>query len=148
MEDMLTAGIDAMKYPARSTEGKEPNCNSDLADTAERLGLSAVAAVCPTCEHRADCLQRGYLAQLDAVKSVSVAIATHQRAVFNGFDKLAEGRSEFIAVHEDAANIVCPDAVISETDLQRARASSAACSTIRRGSTGWGNRPVETRTAC
>lgn len=47
-------------------------------------------------------------------------IATHQRAVFNGIDRLAEGRSEFIAVHEDAANTVCPDAVVSETDLQRA----------------------------
>ena len=117
---MLKAGIDARAYPARSTKGKEPNCRNELADTSERLGLSAVAAVCPTCEHRADCLQRGYLAQLDAVKSVPVAIATHQRAVFNGIDKLAEGRSEFIAVHEDAANIVCPDAVISEADLQRA----------------------------
>ncbi len=117
---MLKAGIDARAYPARSTKGKEPNCRNELADTSERLGLSAVAAVCPTCEHRADCLQRGYLAQLDAVKSVPVAIATHQRAVFNGIDKLAEGRSEFIAVHEDAANIVCPDAVVSEADLQRA----------------------------
>ena len=117
---MLNAGINAMKYPARSTEGKEPNCQNSLADTAETLGLSAVAAVCPSCDHRAECLRYGYLGQLDAVKSASVAIATHARAVFNGFDKLAEGRSEYIAVHEDAANTICPYVVVAEADLQQA----------------------------
>lgn len=112
--DMQAAGINAMKYPARSTEGKEPNCQNRLADTAEQFGLSAVAAVCPTCDHRAECLWCGYLAELDAVKSATVAIATHARTVFNGFDKLAEGRGEFIAVHEDAANTICPDALVAE----------------------------------
>ncbi len=120
VEDMLTAGIDAMKYPARSTEGKSVNCWNQRADVSERLGLSAVAAVCPSCAKRAECLQRGYLSELVAVKSAAVAIATHARAVYNGFDKLAEGRGEFISVHEDVANTVCPDAVVSEADLQLA----------------------------
>jgi hypothetical protein len=120
VEDMLKAGIDAKKYPARSTAGKSVNCWSDRADTSEQLGLSAVAAVCPTCELRAKCLQSGYLAEMDAVKSAPVAVATHSRAIYSGFDKLAEGRNDFISVHEDAANIVCPDAAISEVDLQRA----------------------------
>ena len=122
VEDMLSAGIDAMKYPARSTESKQPNCGNKLADVAERLGLSAVAAVCPSCEQRAECLQLGYLGELAAVKSVSVAVATHARAVFNGFDKLAESRGEFISVQEDAANTICPDAVVTEADLQQAAA--------------------------
>lgn len=122
VENMLTANIDAMKYPARSTEGKQPNCGNKLADVSVRLGLSAVAAVCPSCEQRAECLQRGYLGELAAVKSVSVAVATHARAVFNGFDKLAESRGEFISVHEDAANTICPDAVVTEADLKQAAA--------------------------
>ncbi len=121
VDDMLTAGINAMKYPARSTEGEYVNCRNKLADDAERLGLSAVAAVCRSCEQRAECQQLGYLAELAAVKSAAVAVATHQRAVFTGFDKLAEGRGEFISVHEDGANTVCPDAVISEVDLQLAK---------------------------
>ena len=119
-KDMQAASIDAMKYPARKTSGKYQNCQNTLADTAEQLGLSAVAAVCPTCDHRAECLRTGYLGELDAVKSASVAIATHSRAIFNRFDKLAEGRGEYIAVHEDSANTVCPDVVLSEMDLQRA----------------------------
>jgi len=121
VEDMLSARIDAMKYPARSTAGKQPNCKNNLADVAEQMGLSAVAAVCRTCEHRANCLQSGYLGELDAVKSASVAVATHARAIFNGFDKLAEARNDFISVHEDAASTVCPDAAISEVGLQLAK---------------------------
>lgn len=114
---MLEAGIDVMKYPGRSTE-IGGNCQNKLADKAEELGLSAVAAVCRTCEHREHCLQFGYLADLNAVKSVDVAIATHARAIFNGFGKLSDGRTEFLSVHEDAANTVCPDAAVSEGDLQ------------------------------
>lgn len=121
VEDMLKARIDAMKYPARSTAGKQPNCKNNLADVAEQFGLSAVAAVCPSCEQKAECLQLGYLAELAAVKSVAVAVATHARAVFNGFDKLSEGRGDFISVHEDAANTVCPDAALSEVGLQLAK---------------------------
>ena len=122
VKDMLKAGIDSMKFPARSTDGKPPNCGNKLADVAERLGLSAVAAVCPSCEQRAECLQLGYLGELAAVKSVSVAVATHARAVFNGFDKLAESRGEFISVQEDAASTICPDAVVTAADLQQAAA--------------------------
>ena len=120
VEDMHKAGIDAMKYPARSTDGKFVNCWNDLADTAERLGLSAVAAVCPGCSHLAQCLQHGYRAELSAVKSASVAVATHARATFTGFDKLAEGRGEFVAVHEDTSNTICPDATVLVADLQLA----------------------------
>ena len=65
-------------------------------------------------------MQSGYLAELDAVKSAAVAVATHARATFTGFGKLAEGRSEFVSVHEDVANTICPVANVSENDLQQA----------------------------
>ena len=117
-EAMNQSGIDAKAYPGRLTKGKNSNCWNELADTSERLGLSAVAAVCRTCGHRKECLQSGYLAELAVARAAAVAIATHARAVYNGLDKLAEGRNEFVSVHEDAANIVCPDAAISEIDLQ------------------------------
>lgn len=119
-EAMMQAGIDAKAYPGRLTKGEDTNCWNELADTSEQLGLSAVAAVCRTCGYREKCLQSGYLAELAAAKAAAVAIATHARAVYNGLDKLAEGRNEFVSVHEDAANIVCPDVAISEIDLQRA----------------------------
>ena len=103
-EDMQTAGVIAMKFPARSTEGKFPNCLSQLADISEKLGLSVIAAVCPSCGNRAECLKTGYLGQLDAVKHAAVAIATHQRAVFQGIGGLAEGRGEFIAKYFDGSD--------------------------------------------
>lgn len=52
------------------------------------------------------------------MKSATVAIATHARAIFNGLDKLSEGRTEFLSIHEDAANTICPDAAVSDWDLQ------------------------------
>ena len=51
------------------------------------------------------------------MKSARVAIATHARAIFNGLGKLADGRGDYISIHEDAANIVCPHAVVLESDL-------------------------------
>jgi hypothetical protein len=120
VDAMKGAGINAMKYPARSTGEKNHNCDNDMADTAEGLGLSVVAAVCPSCQIRAQCLVSGYLAQLAAVKLADVAIATHARAVFNGLGKLSEGRTEFLSIHEDATNTICPDAAVSERDLQLA----------------------------
>lgn len=120
VEGMIEAGIDAMKFPARAIDGKSVNCWNDLADTAERLGLSAVAAVCPGCDHRSECLVVGYLAELTAVKSASVAVATHARATFTGFGKLAEGRGEFVAVHEETASTICPDTTVSVNDLRLA----------------------------
>lgn len=109
-----------MKYPARCTGEKNHNCDNDLADTAERFGLSAVAAVCPGCPHRAECLQTGYLCELARVKLADLAVATHARTVFTGFNKLTEGRGEFVSVHEEVANTLCPDSVVSIDDLQTA----------------------------
>lgn len=120
MDAMQEAGINAMKYPARSAGAKNHNCDNDMADTAEGLGLSAVAAVCPGCPYRKECLVSGYLAELAAMKLADVAVATHARTVFTGFPKLCEGRGEFVSVHEDVANTVCPDAIVSIDDLQKA----------------------------
>lgn len=119
-EDMQAAGLNAMKFPGRHTDGEEINCRNDSADAAERMGLSVLSAVCSVCPHRLNCSQFGYLGQLAAVKAASIAIATQQRSVYNGIDKLAEGRSEYIAIHEDAARVLCPDETVSMIDLEKA----------------------------
>ena len=117
---MLDADINAMAFPGRHTSGEGQNCWSELADKAESIGLSVVATVCPSCTERKTCQSLGYLAGLEAVKAADVAIATHARAIYNGLDRLAEGRGEFIAVHENAANTICPQAVASVGELQLA----------------------------
>ena len=122
-KSMLAAGIDAIKYPARSTEETEKktkNCWNGLADVCERVGLSVITAVCPSCSQREECLRCGYLEELARVKSAAVAIATHPRAIYNKLDRLADGRGELIAIHEDAANTVCPRVKVTEDDLQAA----------------------------
>ncbi len=117
-EDMQSAGIDARAYPGRFSSGPDQNCSNEEADEAESLGLSAVAAVCRTCPLKTECLKRGYLAELAATKNARVAISTHMRAVYTSLNELAEGREEYIAVHEDAAKVICPTAEALEADLR------------------------------
>lgn len=137
-DDMQSAGIDARAYPGRISSKKkrnrkdenasqadseqfssdvDVNCWNEEADEAESLGLSAVAAVCRTCRWETECLVRGYLAELAATKNARVAISTHMRAVYTRLNELAEGR-EYIAVHEDAAKVICPTAEALEADLR------------------------------
>ncbi len=123
---MRAAGIDSKKYPARITEaGERQNCWNPSADVAERLSLSAFAAVCVTCPFRPECEQSGYLAELKAVDDAAVAIATHARAIRTGFSQLmgdrefVSNRHQYVAVHEAAANLLRPNETVSESDLQR-----------------------------
>ncbi len=137
--DMQAAGINARAYPRRINSKKkqsrkndfdsqadseqlsaevDENCWNEEADEAESLGLSAVAAVCRTCRWETDCLKRGYLAELAATKNARVTISTHMRAVYTRLNELAEGREEYVAVHEDAAKVICPTAVALEADLR------------------------------
>lgn len=119
--DMQAAGINAMKYPGRLVDGDDINCwNGDVAKEAEAMGLSVVAAVCPLCHRRQDCSQYGYLAQIQAVNAADVAISTHARAIANGLNKLASGRSDFVAIHEDSIGVMCPEATLSIQDLESA----------------------------
>lgn len=123
---MRAAGIDAKKYPARiSDPDKVQNCWNPSADVAEKLSLSAFAAVCVTCPYRTDCEQTGYLAELKAVEGAAVVIATHARAIRTGFSQLmgdrefVSNRHQYVAVHEAAANLLRPTETVSETDLQQ-----------------------------
>lgn len=123
---MRAAGIDAKRYPARITKaGGDQNCWNESADVAERLSLSASAAVCVTCPHKSECEQSGYLAELKAVDAADVAIATHARARHMRFSSLmgdrefVSNRHQFVAVHEAAANLLRPTETVTENDLQR-----------------------------
>lgn len=118
-EDMQAAGLDALKYPGRRTDGEEINCWNPAADTAEAFGLSPMLAVCPYCRDAAKCVKFGYRGQIAAVSDAKVAIATHQRGVYNGIDKLAAGRS-YISIHEDSASVLCPDETVVLDDLKSA----------------------------
>lgn len=115
-KDMQAAGLDAKRFPGRLTEGDETNCWNPSADTAEEFGLSAVAAVCSGCPHRAKCINSGYLGQLVEVKQSAFIIATHARAKYTGIDKLASGR-EFVSIHEDCADVLCPDEALPIDDI-------------------------------
>jgi len=118
-KDMQAAKVDARKYPGRNTSGEETNCWNPTADFAEGLGLSVVSSVCSSCQERATCICVGYLSQIAATKGAKVAIATHQRGVFNGIDNLAGGRA-FISMHEDASQVLCPDETVSLNDVRAA----------------------------
>lgn len=123
---MQAAGIDAKRCPVRiSDPDKAQNCWNESADVAERLSLSAFAAVCVTCPHKSECEQSGYLAELKAVDGADVVIATHARAIHMRFSNLmgdrefVSNRHQFVAVHEAAADLLRPAETVNETDLQR-----------------------------
>ena len=106
-KELCNAGFDAVAYRGRFSKGEEQNCWNDDADDAEKMGLSVTAAVCPWCEHKTDCSNRGYLAATEAARLASVAIATHCRATHNGLESLAAKR-QYLAVHEDVLKVLLP----------------------------------------
>ena len=119
-EELRDAGINAVAYPRRLTQGNDPNCGNSDADIAEKVGLSVVAAVCPTCPERKRCSQSGYLKELKQASEATVAIATHSRAIFAGLANLSTGR-EYVAIHEDSLKVLRPNCSIIESDLRVAR---------------------------
>ncbi len=121
-KELTGAGINAVAYPGRLTQGDDQNCWNTDADTAEQVGLSAVAAVCPGCRERKRCSQWGYLKDLKQASDADVAIATHSRAIFAGLASLSMGR-EYVAIHEDSLNVLRPSCSVSENDLRTARDS-------------------------
>lgn len=113
------AGIDAKKYPVRSTvatEHREQNCWNDEADKAQNIGLPVVATICPTCKHKHECQLTGYLAQTYAAQGADVSLATHQRAATSGFADLISDR-QYTAVHENALDVLRPGLRLSVQDL-------------------------------
>lgn len=119
-KESIELGIDAVAYPGRLSEGEDQNCWNAEADVAEQFGLSAVAAVCPTCRERQRCSQSGYLNQLKQASEATVAIATHSRAIYAGLPSLAVGR-QYVAIHEDSLTVLRPSCSVTEHDLRVAR---------------------------
>lgn len=119
-KELQDAGIDAVAYPGRLTEGDDQNCWNSDADIAEKFGLSAVAAVCPACPERKRCSEWGYLKELKQASDATVAIATHNRAKYAGLASLSVGR-EFVAIHEDSLDVLRPACSVTESELRIAR---------------------------
>ena len=112
-------GIHALCYPSRTTTGTEhlsPNCWNSQADEAENMGFPVTKAVCPTCPEKRRCALQGYLGQLQAVKEADIAICTHKRAEYSGFEDLTAGR-HYISIHENPIDILRPKTAASEADL-------------------------------
>lgn len=124
-------GLDALVYPGRFTEGKaateageqaseqpaeEPNCWNCEADDAEAMGFPVVKTICPTCPQRQRCKLQGYLRQLIAVQKADVAICTHKRVEYSGFEDLCAGRP-YVSVHENPIDLLRPRCGSSVTDL-------------------------------
>jgi len=115
------AGIDAAAYPGRFSSGKKQNCWNADADAAESLGLSVVRSVChATCDHRRDCLERGYLGQVALANKARVAVATHARAIHSGLADLVDDR-DYVSLHEDAMDVLMPQQTIPAAMLESAR---------------------------
>lgn len=121
VKDCLSAGVDAAAFPGRFTGGEKQNCWNTAADAAQTLGFNAVAAICNAkCEHRGQCAQSGYLAEVEAATAARVAVGTHARALHTGLASLAKGR-DFIAVHEDCLDVLIPQMAVSARDLLAAQ---------------------------
>lgn len=134
--DMQEAGLNAVRIPGRRTSGNDSNCWNAWADSAESMGLCVVSAVCSGCSHRRLCLKNGYLGKLEAAKLAQVTIATHQRAVYSGFQELAADREGFISIHEDASGLLCPVETVPIGDLELAL--KVLCEIINRSDlSGW-----------
>lgn len=121
VSDCLASGLEAAAYPGRFSKGESQNCWNFQADAAERIGLCVVRAVCNAgCEHRGECAAGGYLGQVAAANAARVAVATHARAIHTGLAALSEGR-DFITVHEDSIDVLCPQAAVPAVMLESAR---------------------------
>jgi hypothetical protein len=117
--DLSDAGLDAVAYRGRFTEGEDQNCWNEEADKAEEMGFSPATAVCVYCEFRNKCVGEGYIAQTEAARQAQVSIATHARAIYTGLEALAKGRN-YIAVHEDVHTVLVSSKRISLQELRNA----------------------------
>lgn len=121
VESCRMAGLDAVAYPGRTTKRMYQNCWNPAADKAQELGLSVIQAVCNVgCEHRDRCLLSGYLGKLAEAKAARVAVATHERAIHTSLETLSDGR-DFVSIHEDGLEVLCPDMEIAAPLLVIAR---------------------------
>lgn len=115
-DEACDLGLDAVVYPARSTDGAVINCWNTDADEAERIGFPVVKTVCTTCSHQKRCKAAGYLGQLIDVQKAEVSICTHKRAEFSGICELSEKR-QFVSIHENAIALLRPKCECSTDDL-------------------------------
>ena len=115
----VSAGLDAVSYPTRTTKGtelQEINCWNEDADRAEAAGFPVGRTVCLSCQQRKQCLAHGYLQQVIAAGEAPIALATHARVEHNGFAEMCDDR-DYVAVHEDPVQLLNPTVEIDVQDL-------------------------------
>lgn len=111
--ELRDEGLNAKAYPERT----EQNCHwVDQCKRAESLGLAAQATVCQVClTPRRGQTCKGYIPQIIEAGDADIAIATHKRATMRGLSNLSKDR-EFVAVHEDAVDLLRPTETITFRD--------------------------------
>jgi hypothetical protein len=116
--------LDAAKFP--QINGK--TClNLPIAQRAIESGLSASQAVCPTCSRQLECDYRDFLKEAE---DAAHQIATHHRAALS-FEQLAKDR-DYIAIHEDATNVLRPSIEIARGLEQVAKVADEAITFAQR----------------
>ena len=115
--ELRLAGIDAVAFPKRTTQGDSPNCWNEEADVAQAAGFPVVATVCGRCRHRETCcgdkpVPAGYLAAVERAEATDVVVATHKRIEATGLDPMS-GKWPFVSIHEDAIDVLFPSFAVS-----------------------------------
>lgn len=106
--EMQQQGIPAVAFPEMTVD----NCrNFDVASQAQRLGLVAGAAVCPTCDFKTGCPYRAGVAQ--ALKAPH-RVATHERLRLS--ERAAEGCS-VVVVDEMPETVIAPTLVVPVSQI-------------------------------
>lgn len=125
------SGMVADAYPKLD---KETCRNYDEAARAVDAGLSASAAVCPGCLFSSGCV---YRVAMGTVEQASHRMATHSRAALS-IERLAKG-VKYVAIHEDAANLVRPTTEAADGFDKVCEVATAA------GNTAWDRADVDAR---
>ena len=102
--DYLLDGLDAKAYPQLT---QQTCVNYDEAIRAIQSGLSPSGALCPTCPTHMTC---PYHAEMEEAGEAAHRMATHQRARLT-FSTIAD-ICKYLAIHEDAINLIRPTAEI------------------------------------
>ncbi|MDC0274584.1 hypothetical protein OAK91_07620, partial [Planctomycetaceae bacterium] len=113
VEELDQNGVNAVAYPVRSIK----NCTQTFeCERAEKMGLSAINAVCASCDQFKPDLVNGenscfqswnYRGAVAEAQEAAVTVMTHSRAAIQGLASVSEDRS-YISIHEDPIPILRP----------------------------------------
>jgi DNA-binding transcriptional ArsR family regulator len=112
-EKLQAAGLDAKAIPQMNKYTCE---NWPEADNAFQSGISAAAAVCPTCRFNSTC---SHLAEKKEAHAAAITIVTHALAAKpSKLDALVDGR-KLMVLEEDATDFFRPTLSVNPNHLNR-----------------------------